>query len=199
MLSLLVVAGTLVEVTDDRFVFDIAYATEQNFTGQRLYTRAVCLLLPEAAAMLRRAQDLLDQAAAGTKLLLKDCYRPHHVQKQLWDLVKDTPKRAYVSDPTRGGSVHSYGAAVDVSLWRAGAALDMGTAYDHLGPLAEPRLEARYQQSGELTQAQVEARQLLRRVMTEAGFRFIRNEWWHFDGFWGKALRSRFQRLDEPL
>lgn len=195
--------GALVDVTtvEPKVMLDIRYATADNFTGQVLYPVARCVLRPEVAAMVKRAQAWLDAHAPGHVLLMKDCYRPERIQRRMWDVVKDTKMRGYVANPnSKTGSVHNYGAAVDLTLAKDGVELDMGTPYDHLGILSEPRHEARFVKEGKLTQAQVDNRVLLRRAMTEGGgFRSIPNEWWHFDALQGEALRKTYDKLDVPL
>ncbi|MBI5509472.1 MAG: M15 family metallopeptidase [Deltaproteobacteria bacterium] len=185
---------------DVRFVIDIRYATSDNFMHQKLYPVARCLLRPEVGAMLGRAQRYLDQHHHGYVLMLKDCYRPHSVQLQMWAVVKGTPQQAYVADPTPG-SVHNFGAAVDLTLADAGGhEVDMGTPYDFFGPLAEPRHEERLLKEGKLTAAEVAARKMLRDAMVKGGgFKAIPNEWWHFDAWQGKALRAKYEILDVPL
>jgi len=186
---------------DQRFLFDIKYATADNFTGQVLYPAARCLLRPEVAKMVAGAQAFLDAKHPGLRLMFKDCYRPHTIQKKLWEVVVGTPQQSYVANPNRSGSVHSFAAAVDLTLADAeGKELDMGTPYDHLGSLAQPRYEERFLKEGKLTPAQVANRRILREAMVSGGgFKMIRNEWWHFDAWRGRALRERFQRLDQPL
>jgi D-alanyl-D-alanine dipeptidase len=89
---------------------------------------------------------------------------------------------------------------VDLTLSKDGKEVDMGTPYDHLGTLSEPRHEERFLAEGKLTAAHVQSRRILRDAMTKGGaFRMIRNEWWHFDAYQGEALRSRYAPLDIPL
>lgn len=191
-----------VRARDPRLALDVRYATSENFTGQRLYPVARCLLRPRAARMLSQAQDYLQARHPKLVLLIKDCYRPTHVQHTMWKLVRDTPKQHYVADPTDGmGSIHAYGAAVDLSLaTKDGKELDMGTAYDTLNALSQPRYEERFLRAGKLTAKQLKNRRILRRAMVEGGgFSAIRNEWWHFNALRGRALRRRYQPLDVPL
>ena len=205
----LVVGGTaaapeLVDVTtlDKRWILDVKYATEDNFTKSVLYPVARCLLRPPVAAMLQKAQAHLDREGGGYVFLIKDCYRPVSVQKKMWEVVKDTPMKNYVANPYgRTGSVHNYGCAVDLTLAdRDGKEVDMGTPYDHLGILAQPRHEERFVKEGKLTQTQVDNRRVLRRAMTQGGgFKILRNEWWHFDAWQGKTLRAKYGKLDIPL
>lgn len=196
-------AESLVDVAslDPRFGFDIRYATADNFFGQVAYPEARCLVLRPVGQSLTKAQAFLDEHHPGLRLLFKDCYRPDSVQALLWNAVKGTPKARYVANPnTRTGSIHSYGAAVDLTLMDAeGRELDMGTAYDHLGPKAEPRHEERLLEAGELNPEQVKNRRVLRRAMRNAGFIGLRNEWWHFNAFSARKTRSQFPRLDVPF
>ena len=197
-------AAPLVDVAglDARFVLDIRYATADNFFGEQVYPEARCILRRDVAKQVTKAQRWLDAHHPGLRLLFKDCYRPDPIQHVLWDAVKGTSKAAYVANPnTKTGSIHSYGAAVDLTLADAqGEELDMGTPYDHLGKLAEPRHEARFLARGELTQAQVDRRLILRRAMTEGGgFVMINNEWWHFNAAPAAEVRKKYRRLSVPF
>src|SRR5687768_17421750 len=98
VLVLLASGPELVDVTklDSRLVLDIKYATTDNFTNRKLYPVARCLLRPEVAEMILRAQRWLDAHHAGHMLMLKDCYRPVSIQHVLWDAVKGTPQQGYV-------------------------------------------------------------------------------------------------------
>ena len=58
---------------------DIRYATADNFTGQKLYDVARCLLRPKVAESLAKAQALLKPKGYALKVF--DCYRPFSVQK----------------------------------------------------------------------------------------------------------------------
>jgi D-alanyl-D-alanine dipeptidase len=184
------------------FLFDVRYATADNFFGKKVYAEARCLLRRPIAERMVAAQDWLTRHHPGLRLLFKDCYRPHSVQFVLWEAVKGTPRSAYVANPhSRTGSIHSYGAAVDLTLADAdGHELDMGTPYDHLGPLAEPRRESEFLARGELTRAHLSRRLILRRAMREgARMKGIPNEWWHFEAGTKAEVRARYARLDVPF
>lgn len=171
----------------------LKYASAANFMKEAVYGEGRdCYLQKDAAQKLALAQAALTKRRPGFSLLLGDCLRPRDVQRRMWSLVVNTPMQNYVARPDPG-SMHNHGAAVDISIADAqGEALDMGTAFDHFGPLAQPRFEARYLREGKLTAAQVANRELLREVMTEAGWRGIRNEWWHFEAFSIREIRKRF-------
>lgn len=183
------------------FILDVRYATAENFFGKKVYPVARCLLRPGPAEKLVNAQKWLEKNHPGLRLMLKDCYRPASIQFVLWDAVKGTPQSKYVANPySRTGSIHSYGAAVDLTLAdAAGKELDMGTPYDHLGELAEPRKEKKFLAEGKLTQAQVDNRLILRTAMKQAGFKTIPNEWWHFNDGTHEEVRARYEKLDVPL
>jgi beta-N-acetylhexosaminidase/D-alanyl-D-alanine dipeptidase len=122
-----------VEAAIPDVVLDLRYASDRNITGAPIYPVARCLLADEVADRLAAAAAELRDA--GYRLVMWDCYRPFSMQQVLWDRVKD-PR--YAAEPVvdkRGrpvkGSVHSRGAAVDVSLADAsGALLAMPTDHD---------------------------------------------------------------------
>lgn len=160
---------------DSTILLDIRYATKDNFTGSQIYDCPRCFLRPETARALVRAQALLRKQGLGLKMY--DCYRPRPYQQRLWDKV---PNPNYVTPPAKG-SMHSRGAAVDLTLVdAAGKELDMGTPYDFFGPKAHYDYE-------QLPAEVLANRRLLRSTMEAVGLRGIRTEWWHFS-FQGKSF-----------
>ena len=103
---------TLIEISPPAFDVDqyIAYATEDNFTGEPVYARAGCYLHPDAAEYLHVAIDLA--AALDLRFLIFDAFRPSEAQWALWN---HTPDPEFLADPRRG-SPHSRGVAVDLTL-----------------------------------------------------------------------------------
>jgi D-alanyl-D-alanine dipeptidase len=163
-------------------VFDMRYATANNFTHTVLYPVARCKLRRGVAQRLARAADAL--RADHRRLLLWDCYRPRSVQDVLWKLVPD-PR--YVAPPS-AGSTHSHGAAVDVALVAAdGTPLALPTAFDEFSAAAH-RDHALDGERG------AEARRL-EAAMTAAGFIGLPTEWWHFDA----PDATKYPIADEPL
>ena len=146
----------------------LAYAGPENFTGAPIYGRAACFLHPAAAAALARAAETA--AALGRRLRIFDAYRPPEAQWALW---RRTPDPNFVADPRRG-SPHSRGVAVDLTLLDSdGRPLDMGTGFDDFTPRA-------HHGAREVGAAARRNRLLLLGLMTDAGWDFYRNEWWHY-------------------
>lgn len=168
---------------DPTLKIDLMYARADNFTGEVLYEdlhRAY--LHPEAAAALLKAQENLKKLHPEYSLIIYDAARPLSVQQKMWNTVKGTPKNIYVSNPARGGGLHNYGLAVDASIVDGkGKPLPMGTEVDHLGREAHIDAEAALVGQGVITARERENRRLLRRIMTGAGYKPLRSEWWHFN------------------
>jgi D-alanyl-D-alanine dipeptidase len=182
---------------DSSIVVHLLYATEDNFVGEQMYkSLREAFLQTEAAKKLVLAQKYLKQINADYKLIVYDAARPQWAQEIMWNKVKNTPMKRYVASPARI-SMHTYGVAVDVSILDSdGKELDMGTEVDFLGALAEPKHEAKYLASGELTREQVKNRDLLRTVMKKAGFRGISNEWWHFEACTRTEAQSKYKPVN---
>ena len=171
----------------------LAYSTSDNFLHEDVYADLEeCYLRREVVEMLTATQTLLEKIKKGYQLIVYDCLRPRSVQYKMWRLVKGTGKEEYVADPEKG-SIHNFGAAVDVSIVdQDGNLLDMGTPFDYFGDLAQPRYEDRFLKDGLLTEKQIENRRLLRTVMEEAGFQTIPDEWWHFNAFSPGEVKRRY-------
>lgn len=176
---------------------DLRYATDDNFVGRNLYGELDCAWVHrEAGAGLSTAVTWLQQHYPGTGLLLLDALRPHRVQVELWEHLKDTDLRQYLADPARG-SIHSFGMAVDVTLVdSAGRELDMGTGFDALTLLSHPRHEEENLKLGLLSDIHIANRLVLRKAMCESGFEGISSEWWHFDFGDRNRVRSHYLRVE---
>lgn len=163
----------LVEIAPPDFDVEVslAYATADNFTGRPVYRRADCYLHADAAEALCRAIDAA--RALGLRLRVYDALRPSEAQWVLWN---HTPDPDFLADPRRG-SPHSRGVAVDLTLVGPdGAALEMGTGFDAFTP------RSHHGDAGVPVEAQ-RNRLLLLGLMTQAGWDFYRNEWWHYQLF----------------
>lgn len=182
-----------------RLYVDLKYATTDNFLKRNVYgDLKQCYLQQDAAQMLAKADKSLQAIDKNLHLIAYDCARPRRVQRQMWDVVKGTPQQGYVANPNRRvGSIHNYGCAIDLGLAQAdGTALDMGTAFDFFGDLAQPRKEIGYYGKGKLNAKQLGNRLLLRYVMVSAGFIPISNEWWHFNCATPSETRIRYPIIE---
>ena len=151
------------------FSYEIRYATPNNFIGETLYDCAVCLLRPEVAEALLKANQYFCEK--GYRIKIYDCYRPLDVQKKMWAKV---PRPTYVGNPYGNGSIHNKGAAVDITLETLeGCYVEMGSDYDHFG-------RAAHIDNFNLSKEILANRKLLFEGMRKFGFNTIRTEWWHF-------------------
>ena len=174
---------------------DLRYASPNNLLAADVYSPFDCAWIHrDGAERLEAAVAGLASRRPDLSLVVLDAVRPQRVQQRFWDTLPP-PMRAYFADP-RIGSIHSFGMAVDVTLCDArGDEVDMGTIFDDTTERSHPALEERFLASGELTLAQVDNRRLLRTVMESAGWRGIRNEWWHFDGGDRDRIRAELLRI----
>src|SRR5690606_18830425 len=76
----------------DDFAYDLKYATEDNFLKAAVYDCAECLLRVSAAKSLIRTNK--EFISKGYRIKFYDCYRPHDVQKKMWEIM---PNRIYVA------------------------------------------------------------------------------------------------------
>jgi D-alanyl-D-alanine dipeptidase len=181
-------AAPLADVTElvPDAVLDLRYATPRNIVGRPLYPAgARCLLLPRVGARLARAAEIL--RARGFRLRLFDCYRPVSVQRLLF--AKES-RPGFVADPSRGGSHHNRGAAVDVGLaGPAGEEIELPTDFD------EFTKRARWNATEGVSPTARAHRKALRDAMVAAGFTPSRSEWWHFSAPEARGARL----LDVPV
>jgi D-alanyl-D-alanine dipeptidase len=151
------------------FIYDMKYATSDNFLKAKVYDCAECFLrLKTVKAMIEANATFMKM---GYKIKIFDCYRPLDIQKRMWKIV---PNPSYVADPAKG-SIHNRGGAVDITLVDSnGAELNMGTPFDFFG------IEASHNYQN-LSQEIKDNRELLKRTMMEKGFNIIDSEWWHYN------------------
>ena len=151
------------------FVYDMKYATEDNFLKAKVYDCAECFLRLKTVKALVKANKKFIRK--GYRIQLFDCYRPLDIQKRMWQIVSNPE---YVADPAKG-SIHNRGGAVDITLVDSnGIALDMGTPFDFFGPEAGHYFE-------KLSEEVKQNRILLKRIMQKSGFIPFNSEWWHYN------------------
>ena len=169
-------------------LLEIRYYSTYNFIGDRVdgYEAPVALLTREAAEALRQVNAAA--IAQGYRLKVWDAYRPQQAVAHFvrWaEDVQDTRMKPYFYPALdkaalfeRGfiarRSGHSRGSTVDLTLldMRTGTELDMGGPFDYFGGISL--------YDAPVTPAQHAHRALLRQLMTDAGFRPLASEWWHF-------------------
>lgn len=151
------------------FVYELKYATPDNFLKQAVYDCGECYLRKSTAEALVKANEAFKQL--GYRIKLFDCYRPLSVQKKMWKIL---PGTHYVANPAKG-SKHNRGAAVDLTLVDAqGKELNMGTPFDFFGKEAHHTYT---QHSKEV----LENRKLLKETLDKYNFKSIYSEWWHYE------------------
>lgn len=151
------------------FVYDIKYATNDNFLKTKVYDCAECFLrLKTVEALIEANKKFIKK---GYKIKIFDCYRPLDIQKRMWEIV---PNPEYVANPTKG-SIHNRGGAVDITLVdNNGKELDMGTSFDFFGIEASHN----YPTFSEEIKGN---RELLKRIMIQNNFNSFNSEWWHYN------------------
>jgi len=162
---------TFVKLRDfsSNFVFDMKYATEDNFLKKKVYDCAECYL------RLKTIKDLIEANTEfqekGYRIKLFDCYRPIDIQKKMWEIV---PNADYVADPKKG-SIHNRGGAVDITLVdKDGKELEMGTSFDFFGPEASHNYL-------DLSKKVKNNRAFLKEIMLKHHFKSFDSEWWHYN------------------
>jgi len=184
---------------DSTIMTDIRYSDTNNFLKQDIYGDFnKAYLQPDVAEKVKKAQAYLRELHPAYRLIIFDAARPLVFQQMIWDSLKMpvSEKVKYACSP-RNGSLHNYGAAVDVCILDENhQLLDMGTPYDFFGPLAYPVKEAQFLADGSLTQQQVDNRRLLRQVMYKAGFFNIQTEWWHFNSCTRFEASQKYKIID---
>jgi len=151
------------------FVYDMKYATEDNFLKAKVYDCAECYLRLKTAKALILANSKFMKL--GYRIKIYDCYRPLDIQKKMWTLVSNP---IYVANPSKG-SIHNRGGAVDITLVdRNGKELDMGTSFDFFGPEASHNYNR-------FSKEILENRRFLKKIMLSANFESFDSEWWHYN------------------
>lgn len=158
----------LKEYSND-FVYEMKYATENNFLKSKVYDCANCYLRLKTAKALIKANSKFMRL--GYKIKIYDCYRPLEIQKKMWSIV---PNPNYVANPSKG-SIHNRGGAVDISLVdNKGMELDMGTPFDFFGPEASHNFR-------NFSREIIENRAMFKRIMLSSKFQSFDSEWWHYN------------------
>ena len=148
---------------------ELMYATDQNFTGQRIYDFTEAYLRYGTVKKLALVAAELEQQ--GMYLKIWDGFRPVSAQFALWAIC---PNPTYVANPNTGFSSHSRGNTVDLTLVDArGQEIEMPTGFDDFSALADRNYS-------DCTETAAANARLLQETMEKYGFSSYFGEWWHF-------------------
>jgi len=160
-------------------LYDLVFATPDNFTGETQYARAVPILQSGTAEKLRRAQEAFKRD--GFRIKIYDAYRTSYVSGILFDIVRDT---TYVA--RAGQSTHNRAAAIDMTLVDAdGNELEMPSPMHTFNRTS-------HRNSTEMSEAAKRNMDYMTGIMVQNGFTTIQSEWWHFND----SEASRYPVLD---
>ncbi len=190
-------ASNLVRITsiNSSILVELFLGDEANFLGKALYPKnADAYIHMDVVCKLDTIQKELQEKGLGLKI--KDAYRPFSVQKKLWEIALqlNLPNPGdYVSDPVIEGGRHPRGIAVDVTL----------VFLNNFEELKMPPMgftpKAHHGYIGDLSQEQINNREMLKEVMESHGFVGISCEWWHYNlPNWKEyeAVDITFEELD---
>lgn len=157
--------------SDDSFVKNIVYLTNNNFMHQVIYEKNVCFLRRKTYEKLVKANTIFNKH--GYKIMIYDAFRPVKYQEIMWNYY---PDERFVTDPSKGNSIHCKASAVDITLTDLkGNPIKMPTEFDHFGKESYVCNLKNYDKK---TYDNVK---FLQSVMTSCGFKIFPTEWWHFN------------------
>lgn len=105
---------------------ELMYATDNNFTGVRIYDFTDAYLRYGTVKKLANVQKELKEQ--GYSLKIWDAYRPFEAQQKLWEVYPDPN---YVANPANGMKKHNLGGTVDITMVAAdGSVISMPTEFD---------------------------------------------------------------------
>lgn len=171
----------LVDLSKLDLVVDLKYAADTNIFRKRLYKSFSNPIGTEIMnGALSKAVELLKKENARYRFILWDALRPHAIQQDMWDSYDGEDRNKYIAPPNRS-SMHNYGMAVDLGIVYIHPdveteykLIDFGSEFDDFSEISHSNYML-------IEEAAIDHRQLLKRVMLEAGFSAYENEWWHFE------------------
>jgi D-alanyl-D-alanine dipeptidase len=169
----------------------------QAYTGDLIYIRKRVL------DRLTQAAELLASNRSELQLQVVYGYRALSVQQKLFQKYKQQLESKYVGDalleathrliavPEIAG--HPTGGAVDIRIIKTDEPIDMGTNVWEF-------VKDSFTFSPFISKVAQDNRQLLRKVMLEAGFAPFDGEWWHFsygDKEWAKYYKKPYALYEQ--
>lgn len=149
---------------------ELRYATENNFTGVKIYDFTEAYLRYGTVKKLAQVQKELKQQ--GYSLKIWDAYRPFEAQQKLWEVYPDPN---YVANPANGMKKHNLGGTVDITMVAAdGSVISMPTEFDDFS------LKADRDYFDIEDEEAVKNVMILQNAMENNGFTGYQGEWWDY-------------------
>lgn len=149
---------------------ELMYATDNNFTGVRIYDFKDAYLRYGTVKKLANVQKELKEQ--GYSLKIWDAYRPFEAQQKLWEVYPDPN---YVANPADGMKKHNLGGTVDITMVAAdGSIIPMPTEFDDFS------LKADRNYSDIDNEEAVNNVMILQNAMENNGFTGYQGEWWDY-------------------
>ena len=149
---------------------ELRYATENNFTGVKIYDFTEAYLRYGTVKKLAQGQKELKQQ--GYSLKIWDAYRPFEAQQKLWEVYPDPN---YVANPANGMRRHNLGGTVDITMVAAdGSIIPMPSEFDDFS------LKADRNYSDIDNEEAVNNVMILQNAMENNGFTGYQGEWWDY-------------------
>ena len=149
---------------------ELMYATDNNFTGVRIYGFTDAYLRYGTVKKLANVQKELKEQ--GYSLKIWDAYRPFEAQQKLWEVYPDPN---YVANPANGMKKHNLGGTVDITMVAAdGSIISMPTEFDDFS------LKADRNYSDIDNEEAVKNVMILQNAMENNGFTGYQGEWWDY-------------------
>lgn len=149
---------------------ELRYATENNFTGVKIYDFTEAYLRYGTVKKLAQVQKELKQQ--GYSLKIWDAYRPFEAQQKLWEVYPDPN---YVANPANGMKNHNLGGTVDITMVAAdGSIIPMPTEFDDFSQKADRDY------SDIEDEEAVKNVMILQNAMENNGFTGYQGEWWDY-------------------
>ena len=173
-------ATTEKELEDDEYVLvkkyipdiyvELMYATENNFTGVKIYDFTDAYLRYGTVKKLANVQKELN--SSGYSLKIWDAYRPFEAQEKLWEVYPDPN---YVANPAKGMRKHNLGGTVDVTMVDINRdEIPMPTEFDVFS------LKADRNYADIADEEAVKNVMILQNTMENNGFTGYKGEWWDY-------------------
>ena len=149
---------------------ELMYATDNNFTGVRIYDFTDAYLRYGTVKKLANVQKELKEQ--GYSLKIWDAYRPFEAQQKLWEVYPDPN---YVANPANGMKKPNIGGTVDITMVTAdGSVISMPTEFDDFS------LKADRDYSDIEDEEAVKNVMILQNAMENNGFTGYQGEWWDY-------------------